>query len=834
MKRRNSASQEGRKLELTPLAKAIRQHRRLMQVSLLAASSTMAVTPVLAQSAEGDELILEEITVTAQKREQSLQDVPISIAALNGDVIEELGLKNFEDLAIMIPSMSYTAVGPGTATIYMRGASDGGDGNASGSQPSVGMYLDEAPMTAIAANVDVHLYDIERIEALAGPQGTLYGASNQSGTLRIITNKPDPSGFEGGFDVSGATTSGGDPSYSFEGFVNFPMGEKAAIRLVAYSIEDGGWIDNVPGERTYHLPGPVGTWLVPGSRSVTLNNDAFVGDDQNELSKSGLRAALKVELSETWAATFSALFQNMETEGTWDHDPGPLNPDTGFIRAAYDCGAFDWDCERDIGVHVPAGEGNIQRFSEDSSDEDLFMGSWTIEGEIGNNSLIYAGAYMDRDVDYAADYSSYGEYQYYVPWYVCDYSAYYYENHTDCTTLDELYTEQNSYERQTHELRLSSFGEGRLHYTIGAYYTEVTHTYLQQWDQPGISPSYVVPGYNPDTFFRTDQERTDKQTAYFGELTYDVTDAVSLTGGVRFFDNKTALAGSIGFGPPEGKFPELYPDSRYSDSDHILKGNLTWRVTDDSMVYFTYSEGYRPGGINRDPALEETAGSVFWQPDTITNYEFGWKTTLLDGRMNFNGATFFAEWDDIQYTIYDFALSACCGAVYNLSTAEMKGVEAYTSILITEPWTLSAAATWIDAETTADFVIPSGLLSVEDGTELPHVPSFKASLFTRYEFDMGNFNSYAQLAASYTGSSWSQITEGDLTGKKHWDRRRKQDSYHNVNIRAGINQGGWGVDLYVNNLTDEVAQLTIQPRPYEQSITTNRPRTFGAKYWMRF
>jgi iron complex outermembrane receptor protein len=829
MKHERNKEQESHKPQLTPLARAIRQHRRLIQASILAASSTLIATPALAQEAASEELMLEEITVTAQKREESLQDVPISIATLSGEVLENLGIRNFEDLAVMIPSMSFTSVGPGTATIYMRGSSDGGDGNASGSQPSVGMYLDEAPMTAIAANVDVHMYDIERIEALAGPQGTLYGASNQAGTLRVITNKPDPSVLTGGFDVSGATTSGGDPSYSFEGFANVPLGEKAAIRLVAYTIEDGGWIDNVPGERTYHMPGPVGTWFAPGSRTVTINNDAFVGEDQNELSKSGLRAALKVDLSENWVGTVSALFQSMDTEGTWDHDPGPLNPDTQFIYARWDPTGV-----RDIGVHVPAGEGNIQRFNEDSSEEDLFMGSWTLEGEFANHNLIYAGAYMDRDVDYAADYSSYAEYQYYVPWYVCDYSSYYYENNTDCTTMNELYTEQNNYERQTHELRLSSFGDGRLHYTVGAIYTKVTHTYLQQWDQPGISPSYVVPGYNPDTFFRTDQERSDKQTALFGELTYDVTDAVSLTGGVRFFDNKTSLRGAIGFGPPEGQFPELFPDSKYSDSDHILKGNITWRVTDDHMLYFTYSEGYRPGGINRDPALEESVGTVFWEPDTITNYEFGWKTLLWDGRMTLNGAAFFAKWDDLQYTVYDFALSACCGAVYNLATAEMKGVEAYSSLLLTDVWTLSIAATYIDAKTTADFVLPNGKLSVSDGTELPNVPEFKASLFTRYEFELGSFNSYALLSANYTGSSWNQITEGDLTGLKHWDRRRKQDSYTNVNIRAGIYKDRWGVDLYVNNLADEVAVLNIQARPYEQSISTNRPRTFGAKYWMRF
>jgi len=775
------------------------------------------------QQAPAQDLALEEIVVTAQKRSESLQDVPISVQALGATQLENLGIKNFNEYMAMLPSVSYKDVGPSTATIYMRGAGDGGDGNASGSQPSVGMFLDEAPLTAIAANVDVHIYDIERIEALAGPQGTLYGASSQSGTLRIITKKPDPSEFSAGFDVGGASTDGGAGSYSIEGFVNVPISDTAAIRLVAWNIEDGGWIDNVAGTRTY---------VLGDGSTTTLTNDSLVGNDQNELTKSGLRAALKVDLNDSWTASVGVLYQTQESEGTWDHDPGPLNPGSDIIYARFDPGAT-----RDIGVRDPAGEHKIQRFNADFSDEDFIQGSWTLEGEVGNANLIYAGSYMDRDVEYQADYSAYGVYQYFVPYYVCDYTT---ANAIPCTTLDEFYTEDNNYERQTHELRLASLGEGRLHYTVGAYFTEITHTYLQQWHQPGVSPALEVGG-GANVFFRTDQERTDQQTALFGEVTFDLTDAFSITGGIRYFWNDSDLAGVVGWGPGQdfggGQADRDTPvNQSISDNDYVLKGNATWRVSDDSMVYFTYSEGYRPAGINRDPALA-AVGAATWIPDVLTNYELGWKTTAMDGRVRFNGAIFFGEWEDFQYTVYDFSLSACCGSVYNLSTAETQGVEADVTFLISEGWTLSGNMAYVDAETTADFRLPFGAgteLQVLSGTKLPNIPEFKGNVSTRFEFDLGSLNAYGQIIYQYVGSSFNQITTGDLSGLKHWDLRRKQDSYQNLNIRAGIDQDGWGVDLYVNNATDEVAQLFIQPRPYEQSITTNRPITFGARLWMRF
>jgi len=806
MNRKSTSAQDNYKLELTPLAKAARLHRRLIQASLLAASSTMAMTPVLAQEAAGEELMLEEITVTASKRVQSLQDVPISVIALNSRAIEELGITSFSDYVQQIPNISFKSFGaPGGATIYMRGVADGGDANASGSTPSVGLYLDEQPVTAIGANLDIHIYDIERIEALGGPQGTLFGASSQSGTVRIITNKPKMETFEAGFDIGGFGTSGGDPSYTVEGFANIPMGENVALRAVAWYVDEGGWIDNIPGTRTYQLEGGYGYNAAyyppaPYGRTRTIDNDHLLKDDFNELEKTGLRAALRINLGDYWAASVGVITQKTESDGVWEYDP------------------------------TLPGEDTIQRYNPDFQEDQFTQASLTIEGEFGNAQLVYAGAYLDREVDYASDYSAYGEDAYFVPYYACDYSAtgidLETQSNTDCTNLDEWYTEDNQYKRSSHELRLASTGDGRFHYVVGLYYEDAKHDYFLKWNQFEMSPTLQVPGSTPGLYFRTDQVREDKQKAVFGELTYDFTDSLSGTFGMRYFDESHKVSGVVGWGP--GNFCKGTPDcrdtnadSKTSTDDTVFKGNLTWHVNDDAMIYVTYSEGYRPGGLNRDPGLP----SQEWVPDILTNYEFGWKTTWNEGRVRWNGAAYFMEWDDIQYTVYSFSLSACCGNVYNLSTAEVKGFETDLSILASENFTLSAAVAYNKGKTTDDFVLPNGLLSVPDGTELPNVPEWKGNILGRYTFDIGDMPAYAQLSWSYNGSSWSEIVPAS---------RYPQDSYNLVNFRTGINRDTWGVDLFVNNLTDEVAQIYVQPRNYEPTVVTNRPRSYGLKYWMRF
>lgn len=797
MKRTPSDCQEIRKLELTPLARAVKQG--LAYGSVVAVSSAMISTPAMAQT-ESSELMLEEILVTAQKREQSLQDVPIAVTAFNTKAIEELGIQSFQDYALMMANVSFKSFGaPGGATIYMRGASDGGDANPSGSTPSVGLYLDEQPVTAIGSNLDVHIYDIERIEALGGPQATLFGASSQTGTVRIITNKPDTSAFAAGFDIGGGGTSSGDPSYSLEGFVNIPMGERTALRVVAWYLEEGGWIDNVPGTRTYTLEGGYGYNELyyppaPYGRTRTINNDHLVKKDINELTKSGGRAALRVDLSDNWVGTLSVITQTLDSEGVWEHDPDNV------------------------------GKYNIQRYNPDFQEDEFTQFGLTIEGNFNNHQLVYAGSMLDRDVDYQTDYSAYGEDTYFVPYYACDYSAtgidLATQTNTDCTSLEEFYTEDNKYDRTSHEIRLVSTGEGRFNYTLGAFYEDYKHDYFIRWVQPEMSPTLWVDG-EPGLYFRTDQVRKDKQTALFGEVTYDFTESFSGTFGMRYFDEDHSVSGVVGWGQGIYGLRDTPADSKTGNSDTVFKGNLTWRINENRMVYVTYSEGYRPGGLNRDPALPSQA----WIPDKVTNYEFGWKTTSENQRVRWNGAVYFMDWDDIQYTIYEFALSACCGNVYNLSTAEIFGVETDIAFAVSENWTLSAAVAYNDGETTDDFILPTGRLPVPKGTELPNVPEWKGNILARYDFNLKDMPAFAQLAWAYTGGSYSEIRP---------DTRFKQKSYTIANFRTGLNKGSWGVDLYVNNLTNEAAEIYVQPRNYEPTTVVNRPRNYGLKFWKRY
>ncbi|MGI9247114.1 MAG: TonB-dependent receptor plug domain-containing protein [Steroidobacteraceae bacterium] len=223
---------------------------------------------------------LEEIVVTAQKRAEDLQSVPLSIQAFGEQKLEQLNVQKFDDYVRYMPNVSYQTAGPGFASVYMRGVASGGDGNHSGSSPSVGVYLDEQPITTIQGALDVHLYDIQRVEALAGPQGTLYGASSQAGTLRIITNKPDTSKFDAGYGLEFNTVSGGSEGYLAEGFVNLPINDRMAVRLVGWGRHDGGYIDNVYGERTFPSSG------------ITVNNADAVKNNYNDIDTTGARAAL--------------------------------------------------------------------------------------------------------------------------------------------------------------------------------------------------------------------------------------------------------------------------------------------------------------------------------------------------------------------------------------------------------------------------------------------------------------------------------------------------------------------------------------------------------------
>src|SRR6266850_2802645 len=211
------------------------------------AAAIMVAVPRLYAADTADTGGLAEVVVTAQKRAENLQDVLFSITAIGTEKLEQLRIENFDDYVKFLPSVAYQSLGPGFARVFMRGVASGDNGNHSGPLPSVGVYLDEQPITTITGPLDIHVYDIERVEALAGPQGTLYGASSQAGTLRIITNKPELGKFSAGYEVQGNVVSHGDQGGIVEGFLNLPVGASAAVRLVGWAEHDAGYIDNVHG-----------------------------------------------------------------------------------------------------------------------------------------------------------------------------------------------------------------------------------------------------------------------------------------------------------------------------------------------------------------------------------------------------------------------------------------------------------------------------------------------------------------------------------------------------------------------------------------------------------
>jgi len=289
--------------------KNIRPKLRVSRLPLTAAIYMALSTAALAvpddQAAEEKKATLDTVTVTAQKRTENLQEVPISIQVLGEQKLEEMNVADFDDYAKLLPSVSFTKGEGGSSTPYFRGVVSGGDGNHSASQPSVGVYLDEQSVTTIGGVLDMHIYDVERIEALAGPQGTLYGASSQSGTLKIISNKPDSSGFSAGYGLEANSLSGGGNGFVTEGYVNIPISESAAIRIVAWDKYDAGYIDNIYQSRYYP------------TADMTVDNAGMEAEDYNDIRTVGARAALKIDLGDNWSVMPTIMAQSQTTNGNF-------------------------------------------------------------------------------------------------------------------------------------------------------------------------------------------------------------------------------------------------------------------------------------------------------------------------------------------------------------------------------------------------------------------------------------------------------------------------------------------------------------------------------------
>ena len=777
--------------------------------SLLASTVLAGLHPAAAQQTGGSDK-LDEIVVTAQKRAERLQDVPIAVQALGESKLEDMEVKGFDDYVKLLPSVSYQNYGPGQSVITMRGISSGGDGTPSASQPTVGVYIDEIPTTTILGQLDFHIYDVARVEALSGPQGTLYGASSEAGTLKIITNQPDPKAFAAGYNVEINGVQNGGIGHTVESFVNVPLSDNAAVRAVAFEEHDSGYIDNLSGSRTYPTTG------------YTVNNAGLAKNAYNSSDTYGGRLALKVNLDDDWTLEPSVMTQDAYIDG--------IN--------AYDT--------------TLGGKLAVTHFFPEKDHDRWILPSLTVTGKIGNFDLTYAGAFLQHDITQHQDYSDYSYF----------YDALYgfgsYATGPGGTPINigESLLSDNRYQKISQELRIASPSEDRFRVLGGLYFERQSNAITANYQILGVDPAYTVTGWK-NSWWLTREQRIDRDYAAFANGSYDIFDTLALDGGVRVYRYDNTLAGFFGAGPNNpwlgegqnqciGKTP--FNDAPCSDLNNraeqtgaIYKVTLTYKIDKDRMVYFTASDGYRPGGANRDP------GVAPYQADTLNNYELGWKTTWFGDKLRWNGDFFYDPWNNFQFNF--LGLNGVTEIV-NAGHAISQGLESDLTWKVDPHLTLSAAGSLIDAHLTSPYcgtvdangnpVTSCAAPEAQKGTQLPVTPYAKGNFTGRYDFDVtSDIAAYAQTAVIFTGGSWADLR----TNYDGIDPRAvlgRQQAYTEVDFSGGAYWGTSSLDVYIKNAFDsrgdvmrysECAVTTCGSEVYAVPI---QPRLIGMRFGQKF
>jgi outer membrane receptor protein involved in Fe transport len=803
---------------------------------------------------------IQEIVVTAQRRTENMQDVPITIQALTAETLAQLGVSTFDDFVKYLPNVTAASNGPGQGNIYMRGLSAAGvSGNQGagvvGPFQNVAVYLDEQSGQVPGRNLDVYAADLERIEVLEGPQGTLFGAGAQAGVLRYITNKPKLDVTEGSADAGYAYTSHGDPSSNVTGVINLPLiPDTLAVRALIYNDARGGYINNVPGTfvrsstdigihyAQYHNNIPSYT-----STLSSANNNNLVANAINPLTYQGLRLGALYKINEDWSALLVQSYQDMNAQGVFYETPKSSGP-----AVAPNPGG-------PISTSLP--DLSVQLYNP-SYDKDRFENtSLTIDGRIGSVKLVYAGSYLVRSVEQIQDYTNYAR-GVYADYYQCIPGA----NGTPGQCYSPSTTWQDT-EKDTHdsqELRLSTPDDRRIRGIGGVFWEDFKiheETNFEYKTAPGFAPLIPPPGAtsgdpnvrNSNTAFFEDITRGYTQKAAFGSVDVDIIPkTLTFTAGTRYykFDNTEVGSAVSSFDCYVGA-PTSTPCSNYTfgvnlNAEHLhstyagfkSRANLSWKVTDEAMVYYTWSQGFRPGGFNRSTksVLDGTYDTpLTFAPDTLTNNEVGWKTEWLDRRVEFNGAVYQEDWKNVQVLFFDPQ-----GGLGNLvfttngPSYRVRGVETQMVARVTHGLTLTGAAAWNSGEqTNSPYLIgvngqpltstpnPYGAL----GSPLSQSPPFQANLRARYEFAVKDYHAFWQVGGVHQAHSYS------ATG---YIANYDQPGFTTYDASLGVARDAWLVQLYGQNVTDTRYVTYIGDGQFVQTNFVGRPRTMGLKYSYKF
>jgi outer membrane receptor protein involved in Fe transport len=815
----------------------------------------IAVSTVLAGSNTAQaQMTLEEVIVTATKREESLQDIPMSVTAFTDEMIVHEGFKQINDYAGKIPGLTVNTREPGGANVIMRGCAVASVNF--GGTATTSVYLDEQPITSAGFNPDPRLVDISRVEALSGPQGTLFGDAAQCGTLRIITNKPDASEVEGWVDVTGSKIDDGDLGYDVSAMANIPLIEdKLALRIVGFHAEEAGFIDNIS---VAGLPGPFGP-----TSGAAYNNSTFAEDDINSADVNGGRVSLRWTPNENLTIDAQAIYQKTDVDGFGDVD---LNE----------------------GAHAGFGIGTLEqvRYGEEKFKDEWYQLALTAEANLGFADVMATGAYMKRKTRYDVDSTAYA-------------FVYAQDNGTAYSFYDfgertHFSSDDSNARNWSFEARVSTPADSDSRWAgiVGFFYNKSKdHTVFtangvgladgcttaSQYDCAAYSAVassrlhyYYFGTFGPeasDNWWTGDYFTTSKDIAVFGEISFDVTENFTITAGGRWFEVKedifnangptvnltsarpvpTFICDSDGSildnwqtnGVPSPTFVHTCfneTNAKSKESDWVPKINGTWNFADDKLVYFTYSEGFRRGGVNSAKQGSFAAGGALhaYNSDSITNYEMGFKSTWMGGTFRLNATFYHMIWEDIQIQVNDPNATFFSLGILNLAEAEIDGVEANFEWLPSDGWSISGNLGYNDASLSEEIVDPILNLALPKGERLPLMSKWKTSMTAEYTFNREIFGAepYAMTTWEYRGNSLNTLA--GLGGTTSLNTVKTHPSYSTVDLRFGLNHADWTTTLYIDNVFNDHSSTLFNTRWIQERSTMNQPRTFGINFRKNF
>ncbi|MEO8189874.1 MAG: TonB-dependent receptor [Acidobacteriota bacterium] len=761
--------------------------------------------------------IAEEVTVTAMKREETILNTPVSVAAPTEEVLRERGVDSLEGVAANVAGFAVQNLGPGQNQVSMRGVSSGQIArDQPGVKEGVGAYLDESVISLSLFTPDIDLFDMNRVEVLRGPQGTLFGSGSESGTVRYITNQPELGVTRYFGELAGNTISGGNQGGNAKFGINAPVGSTAALRIVGYYDRIAGYTDAV-------------------QPNLSVDKNVNTGD------RTGLRAAFEFAPDDRLTIIPRVVYQKVKMDG-WNRED------------AYNILANPFTTTR---PPVRLGERQIFTQIDEPFNDKFFLGDVNVKYNFGDVTLTSVTSYTHRDIDVVRDAgaltSSITGGSFGLPPSVYNLNS----------PLDDA-TKANAL---TQELRVSGGkADSRFNWVAGGFYGNSRRAYSQQLHVAGYEAMNVGPFTNtrtvapPDVLFFSDLSYKLDQFALFGEGTLAVTEKFSVTAGLRYYhfseDKKQIFDGL--FGADGNGQPQSQPGSTKADGV-APRFIASYKVTDSTNLNAQVSKGFRLGGVN-DPLNVNLCtaqdritfgGRENWKDEKAWNYEIGSKSRLFGGRGSFNASLFYVDINDLQATVT--AGSCSSRVIFNVPKARSMGGELEFAAAVTDHFDFSVSGSYNDAtlRSTLTSTDPGGNVSVvsgiQSGKRLPSVPRFQAALAATYQQPITpDFNGYFSATYNHVGSRFTQVGD-DLLGTLNLNSfganaiggpltastftyDPELPAYDLVNLRLGVRHANWDVALYCNNLTDELARLALdQERGTRARIgyLTNQPRTIG-------